>query len=146
MKKQTIPINSVRLCLDQCCGSQLRGTIAGVALETPIAFTGLRSFVTGVDTAFDQIGRPQPHQLIRSFKEEPPRPAAFTANPVRRHSDASIAAQRGQVKTLDLIMLSRRHAEWQGLLKDTEHNIIGRFNSALECVQLITREEDRILD
>ncbi|WP_417089235.1 hypothetical protein [Eubacterium maltosivorans] len=142
MKTQNIPVNSIRLCLDHCTGSQLEGTIVGVALKDPVPFRGLRAFVTKVDAAFDQIGRPQPHQLTRSFNTEEARPAPFSANPERHHTDEAIKAHRGQAVTLDLIMLSRRHAEWQGLLKDTEANTVGRFNSALECLQLIT-EQDR---
>lgn len=145
MKTQNIPVNSIRLCLDHCTGSQLEGTIVGVALRDPVPFRGLRAFVTKVDAAFDQIGRPQPHQLTRSFNTEEARPAPFSANPECYHAPETIQARRGQEKTLDLVMLTRHHTEWQGILKDTGGNTVGHFSSVLECIQLITREEDRHL-
>ncbi|MEG0378025.1 MAG: hypothetical protein RR614_06060 [Eubacterium sp.] len=144
MKVKTVPVNSIRLCLDHCSGGGLEGKIIGVALKDSIHFRGLRAFVTQVDKAFDTIGKPQSHQITRSFKQTEPVPTPFLANPPRYHELEEIVELLGAEKTLDLVMITRRHTEWQGILKDTEGNSVGRFNSVLECIQLITEEKDQV--
>ncbi|WP_195268134.1 hypothetical protein [Eubacterium sp. 1001713B170207_170306_E7] len=145
MKTQTLPVNSIRLCLDHCDGSLLDGTIIGVALKEPMTFKGLRAFVAQVDAAFDQIGRPQPHQITRSFRNEEAKPSSYMANPEQYHEAGEIQAWLGMAKTLDLIMLTRHYTEWQGILKNADGTTAGHFNSVLECIRLIT-QGDHSLD
>lgn len=145
MNPQNIPVNSIRLCIEHCTNSRLEGRIIGVALKSPVYFSGLRSFITKVDEAFDTIGKPQPHQITRSFRDTDLKPAAYSADPPRYHESKEILSQSGTQETIDLVMITRQHTEWQGLLKDTDGGIIGRFSSVLGCIQLITGSVEHLL-
>lgn len=137
MNTAPIPVTSLRLCFDRLDEDDMSGRILGVALEDEIPFGDLRSFVTNVDKAYDTIGQPQSGHIARSFASQEVRPSPYVATPKRYHPPEEIARAAGSLKTFDLIMQTRHHAEWQGTLKDAEGRPIGSFKSVLECIQLI---------
>ena len=138
MNPQNIPPTSLRLCFDCFDEDNLSGKILGVALENEIPFRGLRSFVASVDKAYDTIGQPQAGQITRSFGKQEIKPAPYVAVPKRYHKPEDIKSAKGRAKTFDLIMQSRHHAEWQGVLKDARGQTLGTFKSVLKCIQLMT--------
>lgn len=137
MKHSEFPDTCIRVCLDVQQEGRFEGTLSGVTIKDPIAFGNLGEFVVKVDEAYDAIGKPQASQILRSFKDDAPAYRPYRGMPPRYHTSDEIRRLQGQAATLDLIMLSRHHTEWQGLLKDTEGRLIGSFESVLACVGLI---------
>lgn len=132
------PVNCVRICLNQE-NPEPQGCICAVSLEQDIPFCGRRELIVGIDEAFDRIGQPQPHQVIRSFRPVDKNYKSYNGRPERYHSSEEIHARSGSIRTLDLIMISRRHAEWQGMIKDTDGNVLHRFVSSLDFLEWLSK-------
>lgn len=130
------PDNAIHIALDVLEDDEFTGSISGVTLKETIAFSGVNDFMVKVDRAFDTIGKPQAAQIKRSFGQDAPTHQSYCANPKRYHPSEAIAEERGRVKTLDLIMISRRHAEWQGIIK-AQGQVVGQFETALACLSLM---------
>ena len=139
MKPQSIPSTSLRLCIDRFDEDDMAGRIMGVALENEIPFSSFRSFVASVDKAYDTIGQPQSGQISRSFGKQAVKHTPYVAVPRHYHEPGEIKSAAGSLKTFDLIMQTRHHAEWQGVLKDATGKTLGAFKSVLECIQLMTK-------
>lgn len=135
-KRQDFPVNCIRLCFEVLDDEQCKGSISGVALKNAISFCGLKEFIIVVDDAFNEIGQPQPHQVLRSFKETSAY-QPYNSRPERYNSSEDIASMTGGAGTLDMIMLSRQHAEWQGIIKNIKGERVGAFNSSMECMSLL---------
>ncbi|SEA40629.1 hypothetical protein SAMN04515656_10987 [Eubacterium aggregans] len=137
MKERQIPDNCIRICIDVHTVDRFAGRLVGIALEEAIPFDGIGEFIIQVDEAFNRIGKPQPSQIIRSFKAGKEVPQSYCGSPQHFHGCAEILEMAGQVKTVDLIMLTRKHAEWQGLLKGADGSTLGEFESVRECLKLL---------
>lgn len=135
-KIQEFPVNSIRLCFDSLDGEACQGRILGIALKEEILFQGMAELIVQIDEAFNKIGQPQPYKVLRSFGRSEGF-QSYKGNPVRYYTSGEIAAKKGKEKTFDLIMTSRHRAEWQGMIKDTDGKIMGRFETILECMQLL---------
>lgn len=140
--KAEFPVNAVRLCIDG--GSEnLRGRICATTLEQDLIFESPEELIMQVEKAYDLIGRPQPHQVMRSIRREASDYNSYVGNPKRFHSSEEIRRRTGKLYTCDLVMVSRRHAEWQGILKLTDGRVIGQFNSVLEFIKLLGKQFER---
>ncbi len=131
--------NCIRICMDCKEKKQFKGFLCGVAVEEPVAFCNWMDFMVKVDQVYDTIGKPQPTHVIRSFDNTAPAYKPFVANPVRYHQSEAIAQLHGRAATYDLVLLSRHHAEWQGLLKQEDGQVAGRFFTAEECLNLLLK-------
>ena len=137
-KEVHFPIPSVRICLDELAEGKQKGRIYGIALEQERTFNDISDLVVKVDSCFNEIGQPQPSKILRSFGErESHQP--YIGTPKIFHSAEDISQKRGQKGTLDLTMNSRQQAEWQGILRDIEGNIIEQFRSSLECIRVLEK-------
>jgi len=137
-KEVHFPISGVRICIDKLEEGRQQGRIYGIALEGERKFKDISDLVIKIDNCFNEIGRPQPSKILRSFGErESHQP--YVGTPKVFHSTAELLQKTGQKCTLDLIMNSRQQAEWQGYLRDVEGNIIGPFCSSLECLRILEK-------
>ncbi|MDL2249602.1 hypothetical protein M2150_001093 [Lachnospiraceae bacterium PM6-15] len=143
MKGYEYPVNSLRICVDEAGEEVLTGRICGVALKEPLSFTGLLDFIAKVDDAYNDIGQPQQHRVLRSFTEEN-RYTSYVGAPKKYHTAGEIDACLGAYATIEMVMTSRQGAEWQGLVKDLEKNILGKFATILECTDIL-REKNVIV-
>lgn len=131
--------NCIRICMDSKEREQFKGFLCGVAVEEPVAFCNWMDFMVKVDQVYDAIGKPQPSHVIRSFDNTAPAYKPYVAKPVRYHESEAIARLHGQAATCDLLLQSRHHAEWQGLLKQEDGTLLGRFSTAEECLDLLLK-------
>lgn len=133
------PVNSLRVCINRRKeDSEVEGFLCSIALKDILHFTGKIEFVLKVDEAYDRIGRPQPQEVLRSFQENSrPLYNSYNGNPVQWHTSEEIRKYSGSEVTYDLAMLSRKHAEWQGILKDAAGEIKGKFDSVLGCLKML---------
>ena len=130
------PINKIRICLDSYDDEKCEGRIYGVALKESVDFRGLADLLIRVDEVFDQIGQPQSGQVLRSFCANK-NYQSYVGMPERYNESSKIAVMHGKKKTIDLVMVSRHKAEWQGILIKDDGELIGKFDSILECTQLL---------
>lgn len=132
------PVNSLRICINQRKENDVSGFLSSIALKEILHFASKVEFVLKVDEAYDRIGQPQPQQVLRSFHEKERLPYnSYNGNPVRFHTSDEIRKNFGSEATYDLVMVSRNHAEWQGVLKNADGGIKGEFESVLGCLQLL---------
>lgn len=134
MTRTDFPTNSIRLCFRTRNEDQCEGVMYGVALADAIEFTSIIDLILKVDNAFNRIGNPQPHQVLRSFAEQDAY-CSYHGSPEKYHSSEEIAAMCGESGTFDLVMVTRKKAEWQGILKDAGNGRTEHFQTTLECVQ-----------
>ncbi|MGL4284375.1 hypothetical protein [Eubacterium aggregans] len=134
MKERQIPDNCIRICIDEQTVDRFAGRLVGIALEEAIPFDGIGEFIIKVDEAFNRIGKSQSSQIIRSFKAGKDAPRSYCGTPQHFYQSSEILDMCGQVKTIDLIMMTRKHAEWQGVLKSADGDLIGEFQSVTECL------------
>lgn len=139
-KRTEYPVNCIRVCLDLHEEEEYGGRLCGVALEQEVTFSNMNDFVIKVDEAFNQIGQPQSGQVLRKFTKNTDH-VPYIGSPERYFESREIAQNRGKEKTIDLVMISRQCAEWQGMLMNVSGELIGRFASVLECIQLIDQYE-----
>lgn len=138
MKENTykeFPKTSIRICIDSYDDELMKGRICGIALADEISFSGIANLVVKVDDAFNRIGQPQPFQVLRSFQDGDSY-QTYKGDPNCFFKSEEISQREGKLVTVDMIMLSRKRAEWQGIIKNTEGQVIGEFDTILECVKL----------
>lgn len=136
VEEREFPSNSTRICIDRE-ETEIAGRICAVALETECLFVSRQDMIQKIDEAFNLIGNPQSHQVLRSFRTKEAKYNAYCVNPKHYWTSQEIEKSKGKVKTVDLIMTSRSRSEWQGILKDPTGTMIGTFESVLECMRLL---------
>jgi len=137
------PVCSIRICIHSFDEHrQIIGLICGIAVKDFIHFQGVNDFIIKVDDAYNAIGRPQSFQVLRSFTEQEDY-HSYVGNPPTYYDSDEIRKQVGELATYDLIMISRKNAEWQGILKNMEGELVFRFHTIIECIEFLSRQVHR---
>lgn len=126
----------LRICIDQIADGKMQGRIIGVAVPEIVFFRGMAEFTCKIDELYNKIGNPQAFQVMRSFAKEDDY-NSFKGSPNIYHSAAEINRYCGQVVTFHMIMTSRTGAEWQGILKNIDGEIINHYKTVLECINAV---------
>ena len=129
------PVTSVRLCLNSL--ADFSGLICGVTLDRDIEFNGKDAFLYAISEAYNFIGQPQPMFVSKSFSKTPKTYDTYVGNPKRYFTAEEIHKRHGKEATCDLVMTGRKHAEWQGLVKDIDGSLRFRFESVFELISQI---------
>ena len=140
MSEQIFTVNTIRLCLDRA-DDELQGTLCGVCMKEAVSFSNTSQLVQAVDAIYDEIGRPQPSEIYRSFAGDSPAYLSYVGSPKKYHSDADIESRRGKAHTLDLVVQTRKHAEWQGVVLNEERKPLGEFKTMLQCIEILEHLE-----
>jgi len=137
-KEVHFPVSSVRICIDELREGKQRGRIYGIALDGERIFNDISDLVVKIDNCFNEIGQPQPSNVLRSFGEREAHQSYVGAPKIFQRAE-ELSQKRGQKCTLDLVLNSRQQAEWQGFLRDIDKNICEQFDSSLECIKIIEK-------
>ena len=135
-KELHFPPNLLRICIDNYEGENISGSIIGVATPKPVSFQGMADFTVTIDRVYNQVGQPQPFHVIRSFQEEDEY-QSYHGSPKRYFSSNEVNSHKGKLLSLNMIMTSRKGAEWQGIFKNIDGDIIGKYKTILECINCI---------
>lgn len=135
-KQAKLPVNSIRICFRKRRPECFQGWICGVACKDMVEFYDAADLIIKIDSTYNQIGHPQPHQILRSFGETD-EPCAYCGQPERYHTDEEIKAMHGEEGTFEMLMLTRHSAEWQGMLTCMDSGKRGKFATTLECIRLL---------
>lgn len=136
-KQEGFPVNSFRICIDGQGNEEIHGKICGVALKNDVTFYNIADLLVKIDDALNFVGTPQSYQKVRSFDEQK-QESGIVKRTAKRYREASeVREQTGTRKTVDVVIFTRQHTSWQGIVKDTEGKIIGEFKSDLELVKAV---------
>ena len=127
------PLNSFRLCIDECQNNIHCGRIYTPLYDKPIYFYDLTHMVLLMDQVFDQNDYPKAYQTKRSFSLIKPK----KHKPQYKYSINELTQQLGNVSSYDVVVVTRQHTSWQGMIKNIKGEILGHFDSDLDLIQII---------
>ena len=110
------PKNAVRICLHEPQQDDFDGTLFSCIRKKGFSFHNFTSFIILTEEILDFVGKPQSFQEKRTFNKE--------------------YEQHGAYATYDIIIMTRRKSDWQGIVKKDEE-VIGEFKSILELMHLL---------
>ena len=132
--------STLRICVDaiKTSDSDIKGSICGIAVKDEMAFNGSSELFVLIDRILDMIGRPQPSRQTRSFREDEDH-ERMTYHCISEiyHTPEEIRERCGSVITRDVTFISRLRSSWQGIMRDESGNMIGKFESDLEFINLL---------
>lgn len=128
--------NSLRICIDKMDENEIAGRFYSPLKKESIEFNDFIEMITKADKVFDEKGYPQAFQCKRSFKGEECHPSFCMKPEILRETD-QIVNQKGTIASYDILVISRRQTNWQGILQDTEGKKLGEFRGILELLKLI---------
>lgn len=129
------PSNMVHICFDFFEDYQIQGKAYSSTQMNPIEFHDISELVVQIDNLFNQNGKPLPFEEIRSFTKKPPS-ASYQYNLPKYHDYHELQQILGKTITVDIVVLSRRKASWQGILFYNDKEV--KFSDALELIKEIT--------
>lgn len=137
--KRECTASTFRICIDEMSVSdhEIKGKICGIALEGESLFFNSSEFLVLIDKLLDGIGKPQPSRKTRSFQERDGDVTFCQLKPKLYHDPEEILERRGGVMTRDVTFTSRFRSSWQGIMKDADGKLIGKFQSDLEFIDLL---------
>lgn len=131
---------TLRICVDQMktLEGDVKGRIYGVAVEEEATFADSVELFVLIDKLLDGIGKPQASRKTRSFRqEEESGHIAYCSSPKIYHTSDEIRKKEGRMFTRDVDFLSRFRSSWQGIIRDKNGKMAGRFESELEFIHLL---------
>ena len=96
-----------------------------------------------MDAIFDRVGYPQAFQEKRSFTGGT-RAASYQGSPKRLQPQEAVTHERGQLWTVDVVVISRRDASWQGIVYDLDRQELGQFDGELGLMKILEQRERRM--
>lgn len=128
-------LNSFRLCIDDCHDNIHCGRVYTPLHKKSIVFHDLTNMVLMVDKIFDQNDYPKAYQNKRSFQDI----EIEKQKPEMKYPIEQLLQQVGTIASFDIIVLTRQHTSWQGMIKNTDGEILGHFDSDLDLIEMIIK-------
>lgn len=128
--------NGLRLCIDKKEENEIAGRLYSPLQKEAILFQDFIEMITKADKLFDAKGYPQSFQHKRSFQGEKNCPS-FNIKPEILRETEEILNQKGKVASYDVLVISRRHTNWQGNLRNIEGKKLGDFQDILGLLNLV---------
>ncbi len=131
------PASAMRVCIDRLSGMEISGRAYCPQLKEPIVFGDLALFLLLADQALDQRGYPSAFQKKRSISsmciaQEPEHLYKEKKQAFRQHEQViDVSAERGEICTFLVHVLSRRNCSWQGRIDWIDDGDFDTFNSTL---------------
>ena len=137
---RSMPYNMIHLCIDEFNDYKIKGKAYNPTLQQPIVFDDIDDAFIQLDNVFNKNGNPLASQSIRSFTKKEKEASYQHKPPVYVNYD-ELLVYTGEVKTLDIVVKSRRKATWQGLVIVEEKTY--PFQTLLELMKIITEMIER---
>ena len=136
-KEECYPVNCLRVCIDVCSETDLIGRIYSPLAREALHFNDIREMLLKTDAMFDEAGYPQAFQAKRSFKEGERLPASYAAAQEIVRPTSCIINQFGEAVTYNVVVMTRQHTSWQGIVYSTDGVKINSFSGDLELLELL---------
>lgn len=137
MKACGYPLNSFRLCLDRLSDNMIEGRFYHLLSEKETVFRDISQFLLYADRILDQGNFPQSFQEKRSFHAVPPEGRKQISEILM--DGERIKSMHGTAATADVIVMSRRHTSWQGVVRKTNGSKLGDFSGEIELIELLEK-------
>ncbi|WP_455682703.1 hypothetical protein [Thomasclavelia sp.] len=126
-------LNSFRLCIDKIEDNLCIGRVYTPLYSKALVFKDLTNMVLLMDEVFDNNNFPRAYQNKRSFKE-----SNITGKKAEiKFEIEKLLREKGEVATFDIIVTSRQHTCWQGIIKNMDGEIINSFKSELNLIDFL---------
>lgn len=132
------PPNCFRVCIDNA-EVDLRGLIYSPVGDGELKFAELRELILQMDNLFDRTGYPQSFQEKRSFRKTKTQNAAYRGVPATEITYGDMQQYSGAIATLDIMVISRRNASWQGIIFSTEGKRLGEYDGEWQMIDIIQK-------
>ena len=129
----------MRLCIDANHSYDVSGRLYSRKTGTYLRFASMAELLLETDALLDEIGSPQAFQRKRIFCTGKPGEMTDIRLTTEQPSgaDCVVEEQMGKCATFELVVQSRMHASWQGLLTDCDGTVRGRFESELQLMEMV---------
>lgn len=135
---RSAPYNMLHICVDVAKEGHIAGRVYNSTIEDCIVFRDVNELFLKVDRLFDRNGNPMPSSLKRSFTpRDETRPHFYQRHPAQVCDYAELLKQKGEVITLDVVVLTRHLSSWQGYLFYEDQTY--EFKEVLEIVKIINK-------
>ena len=130
------PLNSFRVCIDSI-DPDVKGNAYSPLQKEEVTFNGVGELIIKMDQLFDAIGYPQGFQDKRSFGRKKEYWNLHKGIPQYTLDQKSILEKSGILKTMDIMVKSRKNTSWQGEIYDDKGNYISTFAGEVGLFNLI---------
>lgn len=130
------PLNAFRICAD-VINDDVEGRVFSPLKAECISFCGMGELLVKMDELFDHVGYPQAFQDKRSFDRDKERVNLYRGIPSGKMKSADIICESGKVRTLDVIVNSRKNTSWQGSVQTAEGIFLGDFDGEIALLAVI---------
>ncbi len=135
--KKYFPLNGLRLCIDEISDEDARGSFYSPMDERQISFRGFEEFLLKADRLFNRHGYPQAFLEARSFKTVKPEDNRYGGMPRAVRGYEELVQHTGRRATFNVLIQSRRHATWQGVVLTGEGEMLAAYNDVLELIEIV---------
>lgn len=127
----------LRVCIDRMEHNTAAGRVFSSRLTAPLVFHDLSSLALQMDMVFDRQNSPQAFQRPRTIFRGDEWPDLAAAEPSGGMSEETVRAQRGELATLEVLVISRRNSTWQGMIDWLDGQERQEFFSHLDLMRRI---------
>lgn len=137
--RRSFPADTVRVCVEQYGNYDVSGKIFGKKFAGGLDFDNAADLLLKTDLLLDERHRPQAFQQKRSFQKKRRALLQEQAGDSDESEETEIFRQSGCYGTYDVVIQSRKHASWQGFVRDEQGEFLGEFQSELNLMEIILR-------
>lgn len=132
--------NRIRVCVDRVFYKGFSGRVYSKLQDEPVLFEHSADLLIKTDEMFDKVGFPQAFQKKRSFHNDKEDVAySFCPRPELYHTDEEMFSKTGELKTLDVVVVSRMRTSWQGIVFLADGSRVGAFQGELEFLNILLK-------
>ena len=131
--------SALRICVDRVAHRAVGGRVFGRRLSEPVTFDDMSSLSLVLEQLFDEQELPQAFQRTRTFLREEENESVGVSAAQDGMSEETVSAQRGEIATLEVLVISRRSSTWQGVVDWLDGSERQEFSGYLELLHLIDR-------
>lgn len=129
MKKDNLLPNLIRICIDSYQDGTARGYVYFTTRKEGLPFTDLAKMMLLVDEVLDTQGFPQSFQEKRTFFKHVEN-AKYVYKPKIVVTSKEFYQHIGKCNTYNILVNTRYHASWQGILLNQDNQEIKSFDDA----------------
>lgn len=140
MEKHAViyPAGGLRICVDCYQNGRMEGRVYSPLSAVPISFHDYNELLLQADRMFDHAGYPQGYQVKRQFTGEADK-VFFNVKPEIVLGTEKIIGQRGKAATFDVVIRTRQHSSWQGVLYNRSTEKQEAFDGDLQLLHCLER-------
>lgn len=137
MNEFTHDNSSLRVCVDRLSHYTVAGRVFSRRLVEPMKFEDMSSLFLRLEQLFDRQNFPQAFQRTRVVVRDTLWQDTTAAGLAEGMSEETVNAQRGEMLTFTILVVSRRNATWQGSVDWLDGSGKQEFSSSLELLRLV---------